>query len=67
MSEHSDLTEAPTACGPGVFMTLLAYLYLDNYPDRRGFTGTRVDLLQWGHRMGLASPEELEAYQHIFA
>ena len=43
------------------FLTILAYLYLDNHPDRFGFLGTHPQLLQWGVRMGLVTPQE-EAY-----
>lgn len=44
------------------FLTLLAYLYLDNHPDRVSFTGTHPELLHWGAGMGLATPQEVAYY-----
>lgn len=59
-------TSAPAASTPPqerkYFLTLLAYLYLDNHPDRVGFTGTHPELLQWGLGMGLVTPEEQKHY-----
>lgn len=41
-----------------VFTTLLASLYIQNHPDHRGFTGSKLELLAWGRRAGLVSPLE---------
>jgi hypothetical protein len=50
-----------TLFGPyNVAATLLAIIYVENHPDRRGFPGSNDALLEWGCRNGLITPAEVE-------
>jgi hypothetical protein len=44
------------------FLTMLAYIYIDNHPDRICFRGSHPELLDWGVGMGLVTPKEREHY-----